>query len=107
MSYRISYMMRVEYIADGAGPMSVPAQQILLEGQISMQGLTVANPTITNSGQPTGYQQVPGGNSPTQANFNNAMTGSDSTPSGGMALDLATAIATNLTRIQGFASGGG
>jgi hypothetical protein len=79
---------------------------MLLLGQISMGGLTVeaGGPA---PGQPQGYQAVPGGDTPTLANFASALTGSTSVPAGGMALDLYNAISENLARIQGFATGGG
>lgn len=105
MAYRIDYQLKVSFVADGAGPVSVPQQQMLLLGQISMAGLTVQS--VQAAGQPVGYQAVPGADAPTQANFNNALTGANATPAGGMALDLANAIAANLARIQGFATGGG
>jgi hypothetical protein len=107
MAYRISYMMTVDFVPDGAGPLSVPSAQRLILGQIVMQGLTVNNPTISNPGQPQGYQAVTGGDSPQQSDFNTALNGSSATPAGGMALDLSNAIAADLARIQGFATGGG
>jgi hypothetical protein len=103
MSYQVRYQITVEYIGVGQGPMSVPAQQMLLLGQLAITGLTPAPRT----GGPTGVQQVPGGESPTQANFNTAINGSSSTASGGLALDIENAIAANLGQIQGFATGGG
>jgi hypothetical protein len=103
MAFQIRYMMYVDYLAPGAQSLgAVPAQQSLLLGQVALQGIGLA----TAPGGPAGEQQVPGGESPTQANFNNALTGSNSTPTGGMALDLANAIAANLGRIQAFSSGG-
>lgn len=103
--YRIKYALSVEWIADGAGPQSVPSAQTILFGTLNFSDLT----TRTNiaAGQATGFQGVPGADAPTIGNFNTALTGSSSTPTGGMALDLSTAINANLTRIQGFATGGG
>lgn len=104
MAYVIQYQLKVAWVPDGAGPLSQPSAQMMLLGQIALQGLTIATPPST---QPTGSQQVPGGDAPTQGNFNTALNGSAGTPTGGMALDLANAIAANLTQIQGFATGGG
>ncbi len=105
MSYQLRYAVEICWVPDGAGPMSVPSSQKLRLGTLDFSGLTVATPA---TGQPTGYLPVPGGSAPTQGNFNTALTGSAATPTAGsMAADLATAIATNLARIQGFATGGG
>lgn len=104
MSYQLDYMLKVSWVPDGAGPLSQPSAQMIMLGQIAMKGLTLATVPST---QPTGSQQVPGGAAPTQGNFNTALNGSAGTPTGGMALDLSTAIAANLTQIQGFATGGG
>lgn len=105
--YLIRYVVEVDWVPDGAGPLSMPSAQKLKLGSLEFAGLTVANPTISITGQPTGYQQVPGGDAPTQGNFNTALTGSSATPAGGLALDISTAVAANLARIQGFASGTG
>jgi hypothetical protein len=106
MAYQIEYQLKVSWIPDGAGPVSVPSAQMLLLGQISMGGLTVTAGGPA-PGQPQGYQQVPGADAPTIANFATALNGATSAPAGGMALDLYNSINTNLTRIQGFATGGG
>lgn len=107
MAYQIRYRVDVVWIPDGAGPMSVISAQKLQLGTVDFAGLTVQNPTISNPGQPTSYQAVTGGDAPAQSDFNNALTGSTATPTGGLALDIANAIAANLARIQGFATGGG
>jgi hypothetical protein len=55
--------------------------------------------------------QVPGGSTPTQANFRTALTGTSTAPVGGqtgsLAGDIDAQIAAQLARIQGFATGGG
>ena len=106
MAYLIRYVLEIDWIADGAGPnMLAPSAQKLKLGSLEMFGQTVA---VVPSGQPTGYIQVPGGDAPTQANFRTALQGSSGAPTaGGMTADLDAAIATNLARIQGFATGGG
>lgn len=103
MAYQIRYMLEVNWIGDGAGPMSVATAQGMILGQLGINGLT----PVTATGQPTGVQAVPGGDSPTIGNFSTALYGSSSAPSGGMALDLYNAINSNLTQIQGFSTGGG
>jgi hypothetical protein len=107
MAYQVRYCLEVVWIPDGAGPVSMASAQKLRLGTIDFAGLTVQNPTISTPGQPTSYQVVTGGDAPAQSDFNNALTGSTATPTGGAALDLANAIAANLVRIQGFATGGG
>lgn len=96
MAYQIRYIYWVDYLAPGAGALgSVPAQQTLSLGQPALQGIGLA----TVSTQPTGKQLVPGGESPTQANFNTACSSA--------LTDIEAAIAANLGQIQGFATGGG
>jgi hypothetical protein len=104
--YLIRYALEICWVPDGAGPMSVASAQKLKLGTLDFADLTTRIPAT--AGQPTGYIQVPGGNTPTQANFNTALAGAAGTPTApSMATDLAVAIASNLTRIQGFATGGG
>lgn len=106
--YLARYVLEIDWIGDGQGPMSIPSAQKLKLGSLEFAGLTTNNPTISNPGQPTGQLIVPGGNAPTQANFRTMLTGSTAAPTAGsMAADLDTAIAYNLTRLQGFATGGG
>lgn len=100
--YTIDYQLRVNFVADGGGPVSVPSQQSIILGQLSMKGLTITTAPL----QPTGTQPVPGADAPTAGNFATALTGSSSVPTGGMALDLYNAIVANLGQIQGFATGG-
>lgn len=95
----------VNYVPNGAGPVSFPSAQALKFGSLEFAGLTVANPTISNPGQPTGYQQFAGGDTLTAANLALALTGLSSVPTGGMALDLYNAILSQLTRINNFGSG--
>lgn len=105
MPFLLRYVAEVVYVPNGAGPMSIPSAQKIRLGSLEFAGLTVATPA---TGQPTGYIQVPGGDAPSQANFRTALQGSSGAPTaGGMTADLDAAIATNLARIQGFATGGG
>lgn len=104
MAYQIRYQLFVNWIGDGSGPVSVASAQGIMLGNLGINGLT---PLSGAPGQPAGVQQVPGGDAPVIANFATALTGSASAPTGGMALDLYNAINTNLTQIQGFATGGG
>jgi hypothetical protein len=106
MPFLIRYVLEVDYIGIGEGPrtLEIGAAKIKL-GSLEMAGLTLATPA---TGQPTGYIQVPGGETPTQANFRTALQGTSGAPTaGGMTADLDTAIATNLARILTFATGGG
>lgn len=80
MAYGLRYSLDVVWIPDGAGPMTVPDSQRLKLVQTTMA-------------------LVPGGDSPTQGNFNTAI-------SGAMVTDLEAQIATNLTVIQGWSTGG-
>lgn len=89
MTYRLTYTVSVEYFGPGTGQVSAGA------------GAQVK--TLTQSA----FVLVPGGETPTLANFNTAMTGSSSTPAAGsMANDLNSQISANLSQIQGFATGG-
>ena len=95
--YIIRYALEVCWVGDGTGPLSVPSAQKLRGGTLDMAGLTLA---AVPAGQPTGTQPVPGGDSPSQSNFNTAISA--------MATDLENNfIAPNLTRIQAFSTGGG
>jgi hypothetical protein len=106
LAYQIRYALEIVFIPDGAGPMSVPSMQTLKLGTLEFSDLTTRIPATT--GQATGYINVPGGDTPTQGNFNTALNGAAGTPTApSMANDLAVAIAANLARIQGFATGGG
>jgi hypothetical protein len=108
MAYQILYRLDVVWIPDGAGPMSVASAQKLQLGSLDFRGLTVVNPQNLTVGQPTGFIQVPGGNTPSQANFRTALQGTSGAPTaGGMTADLDAAIATNLARLLTFATGGG
>lgn len=84
-AYVLKWRLEVCLLAAGAGPMEVPAQQTL-----------IMNNDFGGNG---GFVAVPGGASPTQANFNTAITTAAS--------NMETAVANNLAQIQGFASGGG
>jgi hypothetical protein len=81
--------MDIVWIGDGSGPMSVPSAQRLKLTQ-------------------TAIVQVPGGDSPSAANFNTAIgVTSGNVIANSMASDLEAQVLANLTRIQGFATGGG
>lgn len=85
MPFFLRYQLDVLYVGIGAGPMTVPAQQVL---------------SLFQANAPQGFVAVPGGEAPSQANFNSAITGA-------MTTDLEAQIATNLARIQAFAQGAG
>lgn len=84
--YLIKWRVEVCLVADGAGPMEVPAQQTL----------------ILNSdfGANSGPVLVPGGSTPTGANFTTAAT------TVGTNIGTALNVAAVLAQIQGFATGG-
>lgn len=87
--YQLRYTLNVDWVGDGAGAMSVPSAQ-------------------TKGFSQSARVLVPGGDAPTQANFNTALSGAAGTPAAGsMANDLSTQIAAALAQIQGFATGGG
>jgi hypothetical protein len=80
MPYGLKYSLDVVYMPIGAGPMTVPDAQRIKFVQSSIV-------------------PVPGGEAPTAANFNTAITGT-------MTTDLEAQVLANLTQIQGFATGG-
>ena len=90
MAYVLRYSLNVDWLGDGVSP-----------------GANISG------AQTKGFTQsatvlVPGGDAPTQANFNTALSGSAGTPAAGsMSNDLSTQIATALAQIQAFATGGG
>lgn len=89
MSYGIRYSLQVCWIPDGAGAMSVPSAQA--------EGFT----------QTGAFLIVPGGDSPTQGNFNTAISGASATPTApSMSNDLAAQIAAALAKIQAWSTGG-
>lgn len=81
MAYGLRYSLDVVWIGDGANAMSVPSAQKKKFTQSSIV-------------------QVPGGDAPSAANFNTAITG-------GMTTDLEAQVLANLAELQGFATGGG
>jgi hypothetical protein len=90
MGYALRYSMSVVWVGDGANQMSVPSAQVLK--------FTPLN----------GLIQVPGGDAPTAANFNTAIgVTSGNVIANSMASDLEAQVLANLTRLQGFATGGG
>lgn len=84
MPYMLRYQMDVVYVGQGMNAMSVPSAQVK---------------TFFNPNWPLGSVLVPGGETPSAANFNTAI-------SGGMVTDLEAQVLANLTQIQGFATGG-
>lgn len=81
MAYGLRYSLDVVWIPDGAGAMTVPDAQ----RKKFVQAAIV---------------QVPGGDTPSAANFNTAI-------SGAMVTDLEAQVLANLGQLQGFATGGG
>jgi hypothetical protein len=81
MAYGLKYSLDVVWLPDGSGPMTVPDAQRIKFVQASIV-------------------LVPGGDAPTAANFNTAI-------SGAMVTDLEAQVLANLGQIQGFATGGG
>jgi hypothetical protein len=90
MAFRLRYAVNIDWIGDGVGPGSnVPTAQT--------KGFTQQQTVL-----------VPGGDAPTLANFNTALTGAAGTPAAGsMGADLNTQISAALAQIQAFATGGG
>lgn len=90
MSYRLRYQVQIDWVGDGIGAM---------EG--SSGGQTISFSATV----PVAF--VPGANSPTQGNFNTALSGSSATPtSPSLSYDVATQIATKLAQIQAWSTGG-
>jgi hypothetical protein len=89
MAYGIKYSMSVVWIGDGVSSQSVPEAQVKKFVQ-------------------SGIVQVPGGDSPTAANFNTAIgVTSGNVIANSMASDLEAQVLANLGQLQGFATGGG
>lgn len=87
--------MYIDYLAVGAQALgTVPAQQVIALGQPVLQGIG-----LTAGTQSVANVQVPGGESPTAANFNTAIDA--------LAVLLKAAVLANLTQINGFSTGGG
>ena len=94
MAYGLRYCVEVVELPDGAGGMTVPSSQII--SFFNSPG----NPAGQTAGQPLGQASpVPGGDAPTQANFNSACAN--------MLTDIEAKIAANLPRILAFNTGGG
>ena len=116
MAYKLNYFVSVEYVPNGAGPMTQAAMQtyrMLAQPSQTGPGQTpLSNPS---GGWPVGPGpvgiMVPGGDAPTLANFQTALTGTAGAPAGGstasLAGDINAQISANLGRILGFATGGG
>lgn len=124
MAYVIQYQVEVCFFPDGAGPMSQASMQKVVFRPQPAGNYAAAAPGASpgtvvagaGGGFPVGPGPVgivvPGGDAPTQANFNTALSGSSTVPvaggqTGSMAGDIAAQIAAQLGRIQGFATGGG
>jgi hypothetical protein len=89
MAYALKYSMEVVWIGDGASSMSVPSAQ----RKKFLQSAIV---------------QVPGGDTPTAANFNTAIgVTSGNVIANSLASDLEAQVLANLGQLQGFATGGG
>lgn len=90
MAYRLRYSVNIDWIGDGIGQLEVSGAQTI--------GFSATVPV----------PNVPGTNSVTQANFNQALSGATATPTApSLSADIAAQIAAQLTRIQGFVTGGG
>ncbi len=89
MAYALRYQMEVVWVPDGAGPMTTPeAQKVRF--------------------QQTAIVQVPGADAPSAANFNTAIgVTAGNVIANSMASDLQAQVLAALTRLQGFATGGG
>ena len=116
MAFALFYNVEVRWIPDGAGPMTQANAQVYRmqpqPGQTGPGQTPLTNPT---GGWPVGPGPVgiivPGGDAPTLANFQTALTGTAGAPAGGstasLAGDINAQVSANLTRILGFATGGG
>jgi len=91
MAYAIRYQMDVVWIGDGLGPMGALTTSLNTGGGGGAQVKSFFQTTLV---------PVPGGDSPTAANFNTAITGT-------MTTDLEAQVLANLGQLQGFATGGG
>ena len=89
MAYALRYALDVVWVPNGAGPMTAPDAQRKKFTQTAMI-------------------PVPGGDTPTAANFNTAIgVTTGNVIAGSMAADLETQVLAALTQLQGFATGGG
>ena len=87
MAFQLKWRLEVSWAADGAGPMgAVPTGATLI--------------TTNDFNANGGYIPVPGGDTPTAANFNTAIGVT-------MTAAMEAFILANLGRIQAFATGGG
>ena len=86
--YLLKWSVNIVWAPDGAGPESgVGNAQSLLVSEAGGTGVPAGAPII-----------VPGGNAPTQANFNTAVVA--------IVAPAEAAIAANLAALQGWATGG-
>lgn len=89
MAYKVRYTVFVDWVPDGAGPMSIASVQTLELDQTA--------PVLVAGGYPL-----------TQANLNTALTGSSATPAAGSAMaDMVAQLALALPRLQTWTTGGG
>lgn len=99
MSFAIRYKVDIAWIGDGLGGSQVPNSQFVRIEPTTASGLAVS----LGSGDAAQWiVPVPGGNSPSAANFATAFTD--------MATDCAAQLGTGtalLARVQAFSSGGG
>lgn len=83
--YGLRNTLQIVWLGDGVGPQTVPESQ-------SLKIFTGAPPNNSS------IVPVPGGNSPSQANFNTAIDT--------LAVAMKAGVATNLGTVQGWATGG-
>lgn len=99
MSFAIRYKVDIAWIGDGLGGSQVPNSQMLRIEPTSANGVGLS----LGSGDAAQWLvPVPGGNSPSAANFATAFTA--------MATDCAAQLGSGtalLARVQAFSSGGG
>ena len=88
--FLLKWSLDVCWVADGAGPMGVPGAQTKRLNNDALGG------TVLNGG----YVVVPGGDSPTGANFTTACT------TVGTNMGTACNVAATLAQIQAFSTGG-
>lgn len=94
MAFGVRMKVDVVWIPDGAGGMAAPSAQVL-----SFFPSTVSATGLPNTGMAQ-FAPVPGGDSPTAANFNTAI--------GNIVSDIEAqiAVAATLARIQSWATTG-
>ena len=91
MAYALRYQLDVVWIADGAGPMTAATSNLNTGTGAGAQVKSLFQAAMV---------MVPGGDAPSAANFNTAISGT-------MVTDLEAQVLANLSAIQGYATGGG